>query len=100
MFFVTFLARPKKGDPKKGAPAKILYGLLGRPRGISETRPPDSDSPKCFSLGLGRSPKFSHGVRKRPKAQVFPQVLVSRWKWNREYAHTRIHVDREPGKTL
>ena len=53
---------PKKGDPKKGTPAKILYGLLGRPRYISETRPADSDSPKCLTLGLGHTPEFSQGI--------------------------------------
>ena len=42
-------------------PAKILYGMLGRPQYISETRPSASDSPKCLTLGLGRMPRFSHG---------------------------------------
>ncbi len=45
---------PKKGDPKKGTRRPFLSVMLGRPRGISETRPSGSDSPKCFSLGLRR----------------------------------------------
>jgi hypothetical protein len=36
--------------------------MLDRPRYISETRPSGSDSPKCFTLGLGRMAKFSHGT--------------------------------------
>ena len=64
---------PKKGDPKKGTPAKILYARLGRPRYISETRPAGSDSPKCFTLGLGRLPKFSHGNHPRSSdSKPFP----------------------------
>jgi hypothetical protein len=59
-FVVTFLACPRKVS-KEGHPAKIFYGMLGRPRYISETRPSGSDSPKCFTLGLGRLTKFSHG---------------------------------------
>ena len=43
------------------APAKILYGMFGHPQYISETRPSGSDSPKCFTLRLGRLAKFSHG---------------------------------------
>ncbi len=39
--------------------------MLGRPRYISETRPSGSDSPKCFTLGLGRLAKFSHGNHAR-----------------------------------
>ena len=53
---------PKKGEPKEGHPAKILNAMLGRPQYISETRPSGSDSPKCFTLGLGRLAKFSHGT--------------------------------------
>jgi hypothetical protein len=54
---VTFLACPRNVT-KEGHPAKILYGMLGRPRYISETRPAGSDSPKCLTLGLGRLPRF------------------------------------------
>jgi len=43
-------------------PAKILYGMFGRPRYIAQTRPSGSDSPKCFTLGLGRLAGFSHGI--------------------------------------
>jgi len=50
-FVVTFLACPRKVS-KEGHPAKILYGMLGRPRYISETRPSGSDSPKCLTLPL------------------------------------------------
>jgi len=60
--FVTFLACPKKGGAQEGHPAKILHGMLGRPRYISETRPSGFGHPKCFTLVLGRLPKFSHGV--------------------------------------
>jgi len=58
---VTFLACPKKGNAQEAHPAKIPNAMLGRPRYISETRPSGSDSPKCFTLGLGRLAKFSHG---------------------------------------
>ena len=52
---------PEEREPKEGHPAKILNGMLNRPRYISETRPSGSDSPKCLTLGLNRLPKFSHG---------------------------------------
>ena len=72
---------PKKG-PKEGHPAKILYAKLGRPRYISETRPPrlrrdrsGSDSPKCFTLGLGRPAKFPHGNKRKRDRRIADAVV-------------------------
>ncbi len=55
-FLVTFLACPKKGDPKKGTRRKFFSGMLGRPRYISETCPSGFGHPKCLTLVLGRLP--------------------------------------------
>jgi hypothetical protein len=55
---------PKNGNPKKSTPPKFVYGVLCRPRYISGTRPEsfrDSDSPKCFTLGIGRPPEIFEG---------------------------------------
>jgi hypothetical protein len=51
--------------------AKILYGMLGRPQYISETRPSGSDSPKCLTLVLGRMPGFSHGTSLAAEKQLY-----------------------------
>ena len=73
---VTFLACPRKVS-KEGHPTKILHGVLSRPQYISETRPAGSDSPKCLTLGLGRTPKFSNGS-KATKLWLYPDPARSR----------------------
>ena len=67
---------PKKCDRKKGTRRKfftpgsvVLSTFRKQPALAHGTRkrwpqarqPPGSDSPKCFTLGLGRLAKFSHG---------------------------------------
>jgi len=65
MYFVTFLACPKKGDPKKGTRRPFLSVLLGRPRTFQNSpfeqmkhfglrHPQGAGSLKCLTLGLGR----------------------------------------------
>jgi len=53
--------------------------MFGRPQYISETRPPGSDSPKCFTLGLGRLAKFSHGNQQVTSVLIFtPNTALPR----------------------
>ena len=86
IILVTFLARPKKGNAKEGRPAKILYGMLNRPRYISETRL-RLRHPKCLTLGLNRLPKFSHGVVSR-SFRPYPKPRTSlEWSYVNSGAH-------------
>ena len=58
---------PKKGDPKKGTRRKFLTAcsiVLSTFRKL-----PWLGHPKCFTLGLNRLPKFSHGGLKEVKTQ-------------------------------
>ena len=87
---LTFLACSKKRKPKKGTPAKIPNGLLGRTRLMDSERLSEritriyfiasktrmgfqfqelasgSDSLKFLTLDLSRRPKFSKGQSKPP----------------------------------
>jgi hypothetical protein len=65
---------PKQGDPKKGTRRPFLSVMLGRPRYISETRPSGSDSPKCFTLGLGRMPGMVAWDFHKCSGSVIPQT--------------------------
>ena len=64
--------RAQRKVTQRRHPTKILHGVLGRPQYISETRPTGSDSPKCLTLGLGRTPKFSNGS-KATKTWLYPK---------------------------
>ena len=83
---------PKKGDPKKGTRRKFFtaysvvlgafrkqpaFALRTHRRWPQARKGQASDSPKCFSLGLGRTPKFSHGGRQRSKALGFTKARAS-----------------------
>ncbi len=71
---------PKKCDRKKGTrrkfftPGSVVLGTFRkqpalargtRKRWPKARQPAGSDSPKCFTLGLGRPAKFSHGNHAR-----------------------------------
>ena len=85
-FFRHLSCVPKKGDPKKGTRRKfftpcsvVLSTFRKQPALAHGTRkrwpqarqPPGSDSPKCFTFGLGRLAKFSHGNQQVTSILIF-----------------------------
>jgi hypothetical protein len=61
MSFVTFLACPKKGDPKKAPGENPLRQARSSSVHFGNS-PFGLRHPKCLTLGLGRLPGFSHGT--------------------------------------
>ena len=82
--FVTFLACPRKVTQRRAPGENSLRrawsssGHFGNSPSPTSSGQAGSDSPKCLSLGLGRTPKFSHGVRglckKRKKPSPSPSA--------------------------
>jgi len=73
--FCYLSCAPKKGNRKKGARRKFFTAcsvVLGTFRKLALR---GSNNPKCLTLGLGRTPKFSYGYKAQVLAPRFPERM-------------------------